>query len=91
LQAFYSVRSEKQLVEAALLNPNFSEVKHEIQNIIHEPSLSFERIPGEIKGLFSSIDQLIAFLNLKLQTMTCLQAIFVLSAAAKQVFIGDRP
>jgi tetratricopeptide (TPR) repeat protein len=51
--------------QAALLNPNSSEVKHEVQNIIHEPSLSFERIPGEIKGLFSSIDQLIAFLKLQ--------------------------
>ena len=50
--------------QAALLNPNFSEVKHEIHNIIHKPSLSFERIPGEIKGLFSSTDQLIAFLKL---------------------------
>lgn len=51
--------------QAALLNPNSSEVKHEIQNIIHKPGLSFERSPGEIKGLFSSIDQLIAFLKLQ--------------------------
>jgi len=51
--------------QAALLNPNSSEVKNEIQNIIHEPSSSFERIPGEINGLFSSIDHLIAFLKLQ--------------------------
>jgi len=50
---------------ADLINPDLGEVKHEIQNIIHKTSLSFERIPGEIKGLFSSIDQLIAFLKLQ--------------------------
>jgi tetratricopeptide (TPR) repeat protein len=49
--------------QAALLNPAFGEVKHEIQNIINRLSSSSKRTPPEIKEFFSSIDELIAFLK----------------------------
>jgi tetratricopeptide (TPR) repeat protein len=51
--------------QAALFNPNFGEAKQEIKNILDRVSSSHERTPAQIKGLFHSIDQLIAFLKLQ--------------------------
>jgi tetratricopeptide (TPR) repeat protein len=51
--------------QAALLNPDFGEAKHEIQNLIDRMNSVSGRAVGETTVLFSSVDQVIAFLKLQ--------------------------
>jgi tetratricopeptide (TPR) repeat protein len=54
----------KSYEQAALLNPDLGDVKHEIQDVMNRIKSSGPAA-GEMTELFSSIDQLIAFLKLQ--------------------------
>jgi tetratricopeptide (TPR) repeat protein len=51
--------------QAALLNPDFGEAKHEIQDTLNRINSSSGRGFGATNEIFSSVDQLIAFLQLQ--------------------------
>jgi tetratricopeptide (TPR) repeat protein len=51
--------------QAALLNPDFGEAKHEIQSVMSRINSSSASAVSPSSQLFSSVDQLIAYLKLR--------------------------